>query len=274
MSKFSKGYVPSARPARFAFADHPAASATPGTGRDLTPFAPPVMDQGGTGSCTGHGLACAIYTAFAAAGQSLPFVPSPRGLYCVGRAVTRSVGGGDVTAPLTDDGAQPSDVVVGAEQFGIRPMNAPTSDGRLSDCEPANINAEPTLEELEQDALKIAVQDHAITSVGAERIADICRAIDAGFVVNVGTQVDQAFEDYGPGSPPVSAPDMSSLLGGHDLSIIGYRRSADGSVTGIGQNSWDKFQWGHAGRFEADESWLTNETMTEVTAIVPVLGAK
>jgi len=134
-------------------------SATPDA-VDLEPLAPAVMSQGSTSACTGHGTSVAIAIATKGA---LPFVASPRGIYGVARAVDRQ----SPIDGMTDSGAMPDQVVRGMSAWGVRPIAAPTSDGRYSDCEPANVNDEPTLGEIESSSHALIVGSHAITAGGA-----------------------------------------------------------------------------------------------------------
>ena len=196
---FSKGWIRSDIPGRKLFGAHPAANATPPTNPSVLAFAPPVMDQNDCGSCTGHATACAVTTACAAAGSPLAWVCSPRNNYTLGRCVTRA----GSTDALTDEGAMPSDVMIGLSQWGVRAIQAPTSTGAYSDCEPSNVNEEPALGELESDALTLMVEEHQITSTGHQRAIDVALALQAKMPVCVGFFVDSAFEAWSKGDRTV-----------------------------------------------------------------------
>lgn len=251
--KFGGGYIPDPQGhRRTPFARHYAASlVSVPTFVDLRKCAPPVKDQGQTGSCTGHGTSGAISTTLRAKGAPLPFEPSECGIYTVARAVDRTLNAAGVLPPLTDDGAMPNQVMRGIEEWGVRPSRSPAPDGRNSDADPATINDEPTLAEIEQDATRILVGDYAIGLF--DRVALTKKALAAGVAVGIGFDVDNAFEGYASGDAPLSAP--GTALGGHWVYLVGYSTSASGKAIFIGRNSWAQ-SWGFAGDFEATEEWL------------------
>ena len=57
--------------------------------RDDSAFAPPVFDQGPTGSCEGHSSAGCTAMVFAKQGQPLPWIPSMDDLYRLARCIDR-----------------------------------------------------------------------------------------------------------------------------------------------------------------------------------------
>lgn len=247
----SYGYIPNppGHIAGIPFEHHKlAAGATPDH-VDQRQHAPPVKDQTACGSCTGHGTSTGISTTCRAQGRPLPFEPSERGIYCLARAVDRMPGD-----PLTDDGAMPTQVMRAVTAWGVRPTQSPISTGENSDCEPSNVNDEPTLAELEDDAKALIVGEYVITATGAARILQIRQALAAGFAVCFGVDVDQAFEDY-MGGTPIKAPDPNGILGGHWLCAVGYRTDSHGKTIVIFRNSWG-LSWGIAGDGEGDESFI------------------
>lgn len=143
-------------------------------------FAPPVLDQNDTSSCTGGSTGPAIYAALGAAGSPLPWVPSPHGIYTLGRAIDRFPNANGALSALTDDGAAPNEVMRALREWGVRPMRAPTSTGLLYDCEPSNVNDEPNLDELEEDALALILGEYGITSGGPPRVLELQAALAAG----------------------------------------------------------------------------------------------
>lgn len=214
---------------------------------DLSAFQPPVMDQGPCGSCEGHSSAAATYTSFAKAGEKLPWVPSPAGIYTLARCVDRS----DPSQPLADVGTETNSVLRAISEFGIRPMGALTSDGRYSDCEPSNVNNEPNLGQLEQDGLMLVVSPYAITTTGEEKWADYKAAMANGFAVRVDSFVDMAFENWSAGDKPFGVPDYTDQRGGgHALYSAGYSGD-NGDVT----NSWG-LQWGMNGHIVVSKAFI------------------
>lgn len=201
----------------------------------------PVMDQGNTSACTGHAHAGAIFTSCANQGTPLPFVPSPMGLYTNGRCIDLAPGDA-----LTDEGAVPNSVMRAANEFGIKPIQAPTSDGRYSDCEPATINTKPTFDDLEAEALHVAVGDYALDPSAPDFVATLRTVICAGYCVTFAVQVDAAMEAWNPASGPLGAPDTSALLGGHNIRCDGYHEDVAGNTIVDFVNSWGT-GWGAAG---------------------------
>ena len=265
---FSKGWIPSNKPGRKLFSSHLAALASPPTNVSVEAFAPPVMDQGPDGSCVGHASACACTIAPAAAGKPLAFVCSPGNNYKIARCVTRDGG----SESLTDDGAMPSDAMIGISTWGVEPIAAPTSDGRYSDCEPANVNIEPNLVELEADAKTLLVEEHQITSTGHQRAVDVALALQAKMPVCVGFFVDTAFENWEPSQPPYGAPvNPQDPAGGlHYVCVLAATLGTDGKYVFKVRNSWSA-QWGSNGDFLASEAWLLADGVSDVYAIAPTI---
>ena len=204
--------------------------------------APPVMDQGQTGSCTGHGSSCGLYVA-----AGLSWVPSPAEIYRNGRAISRAPG-----QALTDNGADPAQVFAAINEFGVRPMT-PLTD-RYSDADPATINDEPKLGDLEAEALTVLVGDYGITSTGAQRVRDFQTSLAAGIPVTVAIAGGcDAFQNYSGGILPALNAPLD-----HYVCLLAYKTLPDGSIAFGGQNSWGPF-WGEAGRF-----WLSDPAVQEL----------
>lgn len=252
--KFGRGYVPDRAGHRTtSFAHHPAAkAATTPDAVDHFAAAPGVFDQGQYGSCTGHGTSAGIVAAFDLAGVPMAFVPSPAGIYDLGRCIDRAPLTG---TPLTDSGAEPNQVMRGIAEWGVRPMG-PLVEGRYSDCGAANVNAEPDIAAIETDACHLEIGAYAITSVGADRVADVRKALAAGLPVCFGVFVDTAFENWNPADGPVTAPDFADPSGGgHWLCALGYTTQADGTTLVRFRNSWGT-SWGDGGNGNGDEAWV------------------
>jgi hypothetical protein len=230
----------------------------------LSDQAPAVMDQGsgrfGTGSCTGHAIACAACTTLVTSGHALPFVISPAEIYRNGRAIDRGPGG----PSLIDDGAQPNQVWRAVSTFGVRAIKAPTSDGRYSDAEPATINDEPTLGDLEDESRTLLVDEYGISSRGARRVAEIKIAINGlGYGVE-GVPLtaaiaggSDAFQAYAGG---VLGRLDASL--DHYVAILGYRTRTSGKTEFLIRNSWG-IDWGLHG-----DCWIDEDALDELGDIV------
>jgi hypothetical protein len=217
----------------------------------LIETAPDVMDQGQTGSCTGHATACAIYIA-----NRLPWVPSPAEIYRNGRGIDRD----DVTIPLSDDGAQPNQVFRAVNEFGVRAM-VPLRD-RFSDADEATINDEPKLGDLEAESLSAAIRDYGIFSLGAARVDDVALAIATGKPVTIAIAGgSDAFQAYSGGVLPALHAPLD-----HYVVLLGYETLASGHRVFHGRNSWGT-GWGENGNFRLSEAALA-----ELSDLVAVGG--
>lgn len=262
--RFKRGYLPDPvdhKPSSFdSFkVRHPSFRAfAPKGAASLAAFAPSVMDQGDTSSCTGHACAGAIATTFKAQSHPLPFVPSPAGIYTLARSVERSTAVSPRTSTLprlSDDGAIPMYVWKGIHDWGVRPIKSPTSDRRYSDAEPRTINAEPTFSDLLADRHNVVMGEHRIDSTGAQRVQDFCLALDAGYAITFAVFVDTAFENW-TGGEPLGLPDTSDPNGGgHYLYAVGYRTDASGKRVLRFRNSWGAL-WGLSGDGEGNEDFI------------------
>ena len=163
---------------------------TPSTYLDILDAIPEPLDQNGSSACVGHSLAAGIYTRCNIMADKLPWMPSPKGIYDIARARVRAASGQGF-APLTDDGTEPFRAIEGVSMEGIRPMRGPTSDGRNSDCEPATINDEPSLIDLEEDSRLLVMGAYAIESWGAQREQDIRVSLFHGFPLPVAVDASE-----------------------------------------------------------------------------------
>jgi hypothetical protein len=217
-------------------------------------FIDTIRDQLQTSCCTGFAFAMAIFLRLRIVLTPIPW-PSVVCLYTLGRLI-----GGEKT--LTDDGAQPYAVVEGAQEWG-------TASSYNWGFDPAKINEQPNLEELENASALEIQQFYRVDEEGAARVQRVCQAIHAGYPVIIGTMVDQAMEDYdGKPTSIVDAPDPSQLLGGHMLCIVGYRTVIDpktkiSSIQFRVANSWG-VKWGDKGLFWATQAWMESTYMTDV----------
>jgi hypothetical protein len=243
------------------------ATTTPSGSADLSQWTPQVMDQGQTGSCTGHAFACTAFTSLTAAGLGPTFVASPLGIYDVERCIDRTPNPDGTLPPLTDEGAMPDEGTRGIQEWGVRAIQAPTSDGRYSDCDPATINDEPNFLDLEQDASYQLVGAYQITTLGQAFLDDCAIALDNRFAVSVASLVDSAFENWTPDQAPLSPPNRDDILGGHEISLIAYTTSADGRVWTI-RNSWGA-GWGLAGNVLVSDEWMSALQDARVMSVRP-----
>ena len=216
---------------------------------DHRPHSPDVLDQNGCGSCTGHAVAGAITTAFSLAGDPLGFVVSPRNNYCLSRCIDRY----DPDVPLVDQGAMPNQNVRAFSEYGLMPMRAPSPLGYNSDCDPSNVNNEPLLSELEEDAQHIVLGQYEITSGGAQRVQDICAALAHNYPVTCSVSAgNSTWQTWRPENGPLGA--QSPVNRDHYVRFIGYRTENGGRVFRL-RNQWG-IGWGAGGDIEVTEAFV------------------
>ncbi len=208
-------------------------------------------------------MAGATYADLSAQGRPLAWVPSPGEIYRNGRAIDRDVS----LPPLTDDGAEPNQVWRAVREFGVRAMGPMASDGRYSDADPATVNDEPKLGDLEAEALELFLGDYGITTTGTSRIADVRVALAANKPITIAIAGgSDAFQSYMTGVLPA----LNSPLD-HYVFLWGYETLANGKTVFHGRNSWSE-SWGLAGDFMLSEAALA-ELGDLVVADVSVRGA-
>jgi hypothetical protein len=225
----------------------------------MAQFNAPIMDQGQTGSCTGHGTAQAVYTAWGSLGIPRPFVPSPAGVYTPTRCLDRAAAtpAGTPLPALTDAGGMPADVMLALAKYGVRPIQAPTLDGRYSDVDGTNLTYEPNLADLELSGQKIVTGEYRIDETASDFIALIQAAIaGAKIPCGIAVLVGSKFMNWNPASGPISSPDDPSSpdSGGHWLSLDAYD-TYSGGVVFSGPNSWSE-GFGQSGRYAVTGDWL------------------
>jgi len=216
------------------------------------------MDQNSVGSCVAHGMACGIVAALSAKGIVLGSVPSQRRIYsqslCLDRADAHPLTPAAKLPQLEDLGTEVLTAVHVASQWGVSATQAPV-DGYNTDCVPSNFSNEPTLLELEQESTTLIVGAYEISTVGSQRILDVCLALDAGHPVVFGTFVDTRFEAHdGSGVVGTQDPDDENG-GGHCMVCLGYRTDPNGSRVFVCRNSWGT-GWGMSGDFECTEAFV------------------
>lgn len=216
---------------------------------DLRPFAPPVLDQNGCGSCVGHAIACALATSLAKAGHPLGFVPSPKGVYCLARCIDRF----SPAEALTDEGSMPNQAIRSLSEWGVRPMRTPSPQGFNSDCDPSNVNDEPTLGEIEQGAEAIVIGQYEIDSTGQQRVLDIGAALANGYAVTCSVSAANAsWQFWEPANGPLGAQSPVEL--DHYVWFIGYRTENGKAIFRI-RNQWGT-GWGDKGEIEVTEAFV------------------
>lgn len=211
-----------------------------------------VRDQLQTSCCVGFAFARGVHILMAALGTPILW-PSPAAIYTVARAKER----GSSSEPLQDEGSQPYLAVQG--MLGLKDDGWGIPSDRAWPFAEATIDDEPDLEELEVASGFDLTGFNRIDTTGSQRATDVRHALSMGYPVCVGTQVDNAFENYTKKAKPITAPDPNNLLGGHMICVVGY--NADGTFRVC--NSWGP-TWGDAGLFTADEKWIESEYMSDL----------
>jgi hypothetical protein len=197
---------------------------------DNSGLLPEVLDQGGHGSCVGHGTAEAIWGELvresrASGGTLAPECPSRLWNYWLGRVLD-----GD---PSEDNGTYVSSVFAMLAKYGFIPESAwPYSQADASIVPPSK--RIPVLQKLAYKQ-RLVTGTARITSFGSQLITDIKTALVSGYLVTFGTQVDMAFENLGPTDVWPGCKGQS--LGGHCMLITGYR-TVNGRTQWRVRNSW------------------------------------
>lgn len=212
----------------------------PGTATTLAHLAPPIFDQGDTGSCVGHARARGLYVARRAQGAALPFIPSPATLYKLALCYERR----DWNGTLLDEGCDPVDTVDALRQWGVGPM-VPL-EGRYSDADPDTIGQPPDLAQLIAGFSFRFVDDYQIGMRGLDRTLAICDCLDRGFPVCIDVSASPSwFQNYEGGILRQVTPAALD----HYVCLLGYQVAQSGEVLFDGHNSWGTF-WGNAGTFQ------------------------
>ena len=207
----------------------------------LEVFRPAVFDQGPVGSCTAHAKAGALVTSAAAAGQSLPFVPSPKAIYKIALSLDRVALPDGTFAPLADTGAEPGQIERVIREWGLVPMGPKTADGRNSDLAPEDLLTPVDFGLLERASHELVMGDYAIESQGQALFSDCKLALSLGHAVNVGFWADGPFEDWTPARAPVPAPNQNDTSGGwHYGYLVGYEKGRARLVNSWGEDYGDR----------------------------------
>lgn len=193
-----------------------------------------VLDQGAASSCVAHAIPQAIRMAHVKAKVPQPSLMSRLFGYYLSRA---EHGGQDL-----DQGTYLRTFFEAINQFGF-------CSEAYWPYDVEHVNVEPPASAFwgAFDQRSPTVYQR-IFSAGPARIADIKRAIAAGFGVCFGTDVSEAFCAGELGERPIDPPVGLDIAGGHALVLDGYEGDAFSVV-----NSWGP-GWGDGGRcvFSAD----------------------
>jgi hypothetical protein len=158
-------------------------------------FAPPIWNQGATGSCGGHGTAGAVTTTLVAKGFAPAAPVDPRLLYTLARAADRAV----ATTPLQDTGTTPNALVRSLGTWGAV-LETETAGGRRA-TDPdytlwlqEHVNDEPKLSELQAAHARLFIGFNGIWETGAALRDSVRAAIADGYAVMAA--VDASTEEF------------------------------------------------------------------------------
>jgi C1A family cysteine protease len=230
------------------FAAHELPAARPETA-DLRHLIPTILDQGNLGSCVTNAGAQAVRAALIRAGNPHALLASRLFAYYYARAISP----GDTSV---DSGTQIRCFFDVIRKLGYCPEAFWSYDI-------AKFTKMPSKEAFRQAIdQKTSIGYYRIDSVGQQRIADICTAVAAGYVVVFGTTVGLNFVTYTSSSPALVPPTDS--LGGHALCVVGYRPGpTPGSVDFLIVNSWGA-DYGDAGYCWMSDAYLAWEATRDL----------
>lgn len=223
----------------------------------LDPNGPGILDQLTTSSCVGHAHVGAIMVRLLLMGIPAPYLLSPLCAYDLARIIDRVPING-FFQPMTDEGSMPNACIRGVGEFGICSFARRPTD-------PARVNDEPNMAELEQGFKIRPLGIYEIMGTGQTREDQIQAALRAGYPVTIATIVDPAFEDW-TGGDPIGAPDVTRALGGHNIYLVAYEVLSNGQVVYWIANSWNK-TWGVQGFGLVSSDWIQSATDLEIVQL-------
>ena len=228
---------------------------------DNSPHSCIVLNQGGLGSCWWHAMSSVAVLSFNTAGKSLGFIPSQVCGYRIGRIMDRNARN---WYALTDTGTDSVQGLQAVQTYGLQPMLTATVQDpqdaapRHSDCSLANVNVEPTDQELECDWSTRLIGQYSVQPDTTQAFVDDMRqVVQSGTGTHVCAFVDTAWCNWKAGDPAVPAPDMQDPNGGgHALALEGFRYNSKTKLYEWKlKNSWD-VDWGDKGFVWCSTNWL------------------
>ena len=214
---------------------HPAASVDPATLPARTrnfQYAPPIWNQGQTGSCFGHGMAGEITTTFAAHGRALSSPACPDFVYKITRMVDRP----DPKVPLQDTGSAPNSGVRALGLWGCA-LESEVDQGRTASSPDytsnleAVVNRDPKLGDLEKAGKRIITGFNAIADNDSQKILHDQQALATGHAIGTGVDAGNDTFQGATGETPLgycgSEPDHWIYI--VDYATVGALR-ADGEL--------------------------------------------
>jgi len=240
---FKTGWLPEPSDARDRHIDVLLSTKAPLASRPkLEDFLPSPYNQGSTSSCVGNAGAGAIFTRRGAQGTPSVRRPSAAWLYSIARATH--------DAEEIDDGTHIRGMFQAVKVLGI----APEEDMPLV---ASKVNQRPVWK-----AIRAAYDQrwldgyYKIWDGGADRLTRIKAAIDLGYPVVYGLQIDKEWFDYSGG---ILSKNVESV-GGHATFLYDYN---DVDNCFLGQNSWGH-SWGEEGRYRIKQDLVAGLLASDI----------
>lgn len=210
---------------------------------DLRGRMPAVYDQGQLGSCTANAVAACVEYLFKQHGED--FMPSRLWIYYWERSYEGTLGQGDT-------GAYGRDGFKVAHKLGVPPeTDFPYDIARFQDPPPTQAQADAGQRKIPNYK---AVRRHE---------SDLKAALAYGQPVAFGFTVYESFEAIGSDGIMPLPRRGESILGGHEVTIVGYEH---GSL--ICRNSWGP-DWGDGGHFYMPMRFATSANCSDFRTIHP-----
>lgn len=210
---------------------------------NLEDFLPSPSNQQTTSSCVGHAGSGAIYTRRGAQGIVSPRRPSCLWLYSIARATH--------DAEEIDGGTYLRGMCQAVKVLGIAPEETMPFDV-------SKVNRRPVWK-----AVRAAYDQrwlsgyYKIWDAGEDRLKRIKAAIDLGYPVVYGLQIDKEWFDYS-GQGILSK--NTEHAGGHATFLYDYNDVDD---CFLGQNSWGA-SWGDKGRYRIKQSLIAGFLASDI----------
>ena len=181
-------------------------------------------DQNGYEACTAHALAEGVAQSCAAAGKAIA-IPSQALLWAAAKSQERTPNPDGSLPVLGNGGVQSVSCMFAIGTLGVVPMLS-LAPGRFSDVQDATYEAPFNLGQRAMGTLVTGEYSLDPTNAGApEQIAIV---LDHGISVYLAANVDDAYDNWRPGMPPLGAPSVNGA--GHAIILDGYTSVSGGYV--------------------------------------------
>jgi hypothetical protein len=216
------------------------------------------LNQNG-GSCSWHSYAAALYTAAAAQGKALPWLPSPDFGYKTARAIELGAAtpDGALLSDLLDLGVELADAERAGAEYGVVPFGKPSPDGKYTDVDLSAINVRPDPVLLQEAGLTLVTGPYKIDPADPRLFAIVKACLAAGIPLWVAFYCDTAFQQLRPGQvapAPVQSDVPVQGEGGHAVFLSEADDSNEVEPVATLENSWG--DWCNGGTTLVGMGWL------------------